>query len=165
MTALALSCIAVGVGIHHIAAHTQYLLFAYIEVQAQSLRFVDAVGAAETTEPAPVGVGEAKLIGVVEITEQCNLVAVPEFVDIERAGIALVCTVSGLYIAEVAVLHIFFHREVYHGFIFAVVHTGESGKIALAVHDLKLVNHVYRQVLGCHFRVVTEKFLSVNEDF
>ena len=71
--------------------------------------------------------------------------------------------VSGLCGAEIAVLHPFLYRKVDHSLVLAVIHSGQSRQIALAVYHLKLFDHFHRQILGCYLGVVGEKFLAFDE--
>ena len=147
-----------------ITSHAEcFIGFSYVEVHAQRLRSGYTVATAEVHELSAT-IGESKLIHVVEVADECKLIVVPKTVDIEVAGITVVGTVTCVHNAVVAVFHILLHRQVDHGFLLAVVDTGESCKVALAVDHLKLFNHVDRQVLGCHLGVVGEELLAVDKN-
>ena len=60
--------------------------------------------------------------------------------------------------------HTFAHCEVEHRLLFAIVDTGDARIVALTVVGLHLANHLGRQVLERHLRVVAEEFLLVDED-
>ena len=157
--------VAVGVAVHHVAAHAENLLFADIEIHAEALRGVDAPVAAEATEAVAVAIGESKVVGIVGRTDKGQLIVVPEAVYVESGLIAVVGAVTGLHGAEPAILHARFHGEVDHSLILAVVNAGETRQIALAVDHLQLVDHVHRQIFRRHLRVVGEKLFAIHQNF
>ncbi len=155
--------VTVGMRIHKVAPDTENLFLAHIEVHTERLGRSNAVGTSEATETPACSIGKARLVDIVGRAEEGNLVAVPKTVYGEVGLISVVCAISGLGIAEPAVVHAFLHREVYHGFLLAVVNAGHSGKVALAVHHLQLLDDVYRQVSRGHRGVVAEKLFAVNK--
>ncbi len=106
---LAFACVAVGVGIQHIAPYAQLFRIADAEVHAESLRVVDALVAPEAAESVSVSVGEAEVVGVIGRTEECDLVLVPEPVDVECGLVAVVSAVTGFNGAEPSVFHSFLY--------------------------------------------------------
>ncbi len=122
--------------VHHVAAYAENLFFAYVEVYTEGLRVGYALRASEAAEAARSSVSEAGFVDIVGGTEECYLIAVPEAVHGERASVSVVGAVSGLHVSEPAVFHIFLYGEVYHGFVFAVVHPCHAGQIAFAVYYL-----------------------------
>ena len=153
----------VVVAVHHITAHTQDLLVAHVEVHTECLRGGETLIAAETAEAVAVAVGESELIHVVEVSEESDLVIIPETVDIELTEIVAVGAVTTFGTAEPSVLHPFLYGQVDDGLLLTVIHTRQTREITLAVHNLKFVDHLHRKVLGCHFRVVGKKFLAVKQ--
>ena len=85
--------------------------------------------------------------------------------SIEGALIPVVGTISALHRSKPTVFHAGFNGEVYHRLVFAVVDTGHSSEIALAVNHLQLLDHLNREVFRCHFRIITEKFFAIEQDF
>ena len=86
-------------------------------------------------------------------------------IDIKSTGISVVGAISTLNITKPSVLHTLLDSQVDDSLFFAVIYTGQSRQIALAIYDLHLVDHIRRQILGSHFRVVTEKLLAIYKNF
>ena len=143
---LTLAGIAVGMRPQDVAAHAENLTPAHIEVNTQSLRRVDAVISAESTEAVAIAVRKTELVDIVEIAQKSKLIIVPESVHIKRSHIAVVSAVTALGRTEIAVFHTGLHSEIDHCFLLAVVNTGHACKIALALYHLQFVHHIDRQV-------------------
>ena len=157
--------VAVGAGVHHVAADAKLFAVSYIEVYAEGLGSGDTVLTTKTTEARGSAIGETQVVHIVQSTDKGDLVAIPKAVDIERAVVAVVGAISSLDITKPPVLHAFFHREVDDGFVFTIIHTGKASKVALAVYYLETFNHIHRQVARCHGRVIAKKLFAINEDF
>ena len=153
----------VGMGIHHIASHSQYLPVAHVEVYSEVLRIADALVAAKPAEAVSIAIGKSKVVGIVSRTDERQLVSIPESVDIKRCLITVVGAISRLGRAKPAILHPFLHRKVDDGLIFTIVNAGHSCQVALSLYYLQLVNHVHRQIFRRHLRVVGEKFLPIHQ--
>ena len=156
--------IAVGMGVEHIAAHTQFLLIADIKVDAELLRGVNSVISAEIAEtPAPL-VGKAHLVYIVAASDNRDLIAVLEPVHVETSLITVIGAVTCRYVSEPAVVHVFLDGQVDHGLVFAVIDSGETRGLALAVDHLNLLDHVRGEILRRHLRIVGKKLLAVDQD-
>ena len=161
-TVLAGCGISVGVTPHHIATHTDNLIFPDVEVHTERTRRRNTIIAPETAET--VAVSETKLIGIIEIAEQCELVAVPEAVHIKGSHITVIRAVSSFHCTEPTLVHAFFYRKIDDSLVLAIIHAGQARHVTLAVHHLELINHIDRQILRGHLRVIAEKLLSVNKN-
>ena len=136
--------LAVGVAVHEVTAGSQNLLVADVEIDTERLRSCYAVIATEATETLSVAIGESELVYIVEIAEESNLIVVPEAVDIEIGIVAVIGTISDFGVTEPSILHALFHSEVNNSFILTVIHSRHAGEVALAIHNLKFINHIHR---------------------
>ena len=114
---------------------------------------------------AAVAVSEAYLVGVVEVAEECYLVSVPETVEVEGAGVAVIGSVAGFGGAEPSLVHVLFECEVDDSLVFSVIDSCEPGHIAFSVNYLEFVDEVGGKVFGSYLGIVAEKFLSVDKEF
>ena len=77
--------VAVGIGIHHIAAHLDRVTAANIEIKSYGIGGIDAVSSTKAAETGSVAVTETGIIAVVEIAQQRKLVVVEKAVDHKAA--------------------------------------------------------------------------------
>ena len=68
---LALEGSAVGMAVHHVAAHAEDFLVSDVEIHSERLGVIDALVTAEPAEAVAVTVGESEFIGVVGRTDEC----------------------------------------------------------------------------------------------
>ena len=147
------------------AAHAENLFVAHIEVQAKVLACGDARVAAATRETSSATIGKSHIVGVVGTAQNRELVSVAEIRSHSTSAIAAITAIAHDGITHPTLIHAFLYAEVDYGFIFAVVNAGEACNVAFAVDNLEFINHISRQVFGCHGRVVGEKFLAVDKKF
>ena len=120
----ALEGVAVAVGVHNISTQAEIVPFTHVEVEAEALRSVHSVVAAESAETGAVAIGETEVVGVVEATEDSELVAVAEVVNHSVYLVAVVGAISGAHGAKPSVVHPLLDGEVDNGLVFTIIDTG-----------------------------------------
>ena len=63
-----------------------------------------------------------------------------------------------------AVAHVGFYLKVHHRLVLAVIDTGYTGQVTLALIGLDSADDVHGEVLGGHLLVIAEILLSVHQD-
>ena len=80
-------------------------------------------------------------------------------------GVVGSITITALRLAKPPLLHAGFDGKIYNRLLLAIIHTGDTGKVALTVYDLQLLYHLYRNILRSHKGVIREELFTVEENF
>ena len=67
-------------------------------------------------------------------------------------------------VGHVAAVHTFLNREVEHGFLLAILDTGDTRLIALLIVELHVLDDAHGDILECRLNIAQHKFLSVEEN-
>ena len=106
---------------------------------------------------------------ILEVTDDGTGLVTPSFIGklvlvIIISLIRNVMSATSHEISEPSVHHSFIDREVDDEFLLTVVDSGKYRLVRLLLHNLYLLDHLGRKVLGSKLRIIEEESLAVNGD-
>ena len=108
---------------------------------------------------------ESAVAGIVGRAESRHAAVVSEACGKHLAGIAVVRTITQVYVCHPRFVELPFGCNVEHGCFFAIVDAGQLGVVALFVVRLDATYHVRRQVFHGYLGIALEEILAVDEEF